>query len=474
MAKTIKEIEQEFNAASLETRNTFEKLKKWDTLPTDYIKKNQDKYDEIQAEYKAAQEKKNALSKELKQAKAEKEATIKGTASENVYTKALSNLAKAEVKINGYNGKEKYIEAYKIAEQAFNDVVAAGKKPRMDLPTPQIEIPAETQQNLKPDGSPAGEPTYSEFINTIADPKNVEQLKAVQEDLKKNFGYKGAADGKWSKAFQQKLQDVYTERGAFPKALQGTSFREYLVKPTVAGAGGTGGSGKPNQWGTISNPTQAKSVINNVAASVLGREATSKEIASITKKLVAAQKANPYRQDANGMTVGGVDAQQFVTDIFQAGEEYASKKQAKQDLVQQSIQETLNANGIPYKPGQLKIYADRVKNGEDIKAIEAEIRNVASLGQPDSIKKLMAAGTDLETIYAPYKRTMAASLGINPDTITLDDPTLRMAIGPDKEMSLYDYKKAIRQDNRWKYSEEANNEVTNMINQVKRDFGFMG
>jgi hypothetical protein len=69
---------------------------------------------------------------------------------------------------------------------------------------------------------------------------------------------------------------------------------------------------------------------------------------------------------------------------------------------------------------------------------------------------------------------MATSLGVTPDSITLDDPTLRMAIGPDKEMSLYDYKKAIRQDNRWKYSEEANNEVTNMINQVKRDFGFMG
>ena len=69
---------------------------------------------------------------------------------------------------------------------------------------------------------------------------------------------------------------------------------------------------------------------------------------------------------------------------------------------------------------------------------------------------------------------MASSLGINPETITLSDPTLRMAIGPDKEMSLYDYQKAIRKDNRWKYSQEANDEVRNMVNQVKRDFGFMG
>lgn len=251
-----------------------------------------------------------------------------------------------------------------------------------------------------------------------------------------------------------------------------TGFLTYRTK--LAGASGAGGAGKPNQWGTISNPTQAKSVINNVVTSLLGREATAKEISSITKKLVAAQKANPYRQDASGMTVGGVDAQQFITDIITAGDEFSSKKQAKEDLVQADIQDAFNANGIPYKPGQLKIYADRVKNGEDLKVIQAEIRDAASLGMPDAIKKLMAAGTDLETIYAPYKRTMAASLGISPETITLDDPTLRMAIGPDKEMSLYDYKKAIRQDNRWKFSQEANDEVTNMINQVKRDFGFMG
>ena len=146
----------------------------------------------------------------------------------------------------------------------------------------------------------------------------------------------------------------------------------------------------------------------------------------------------------------------------------------KQDLTTQGIEAVARANGLNLRPDELKTYSDRVKNGEDIKTIENQLRAVASLGQPDAIKKLMEAGTDLETIYAPYKRTLASSLGLNPESISLDDPTLRMAIGPDKEMSLYDYKKAIRQDSRWKYSEEANNEVSEMINQVKRDFGFMG
>ena len=248
------------------------------------------------------------------------------------------------------------------------------------------------------------------------------------------------------------------------------TYRTGIAK--ASGAGGTG-PGTPNQWGTISNPTQAKAAINDAVTSLLGREATDKEVASITKKLVAAQKANPYRQ-VNGMTVGGLDVGQFITDIVKVLPEYASKIQAKQDLVAQGIESTAIANGLKLRPEEIKAYADRVKKGEDIETIEKLIRSTASLGQPDAIKRLILEGTDLETIYSPYKRIMANSLGINANTITLDDPTLRMAIGPDKEMSLYDYQKAIRKDNRWKYSQEANDEVTNMVNQVKRDFGFMG
>jgi hypothetical protein len=260
--------------------------------------------------------------------------------------------------------------------------------------------------------------------------------------------------------------------GYVPVDLSGfLSYRTRLSK--AAGAGAGAGAGAPTQWGTISNATQAKAAINDVVTSLLGREATDKEVANITKKLTAAQKANPYKQ-VNGMTVGGLDVGQFITDIVKTLPEYTAKIQAKQDIVAQGIEATAKANGLKLRPEEIKSYADRVKKGEDIKTIENLIRSTASLGQPDAIKKLILEGTDLETIYSPYKRIMANSLGINANTITLDDPTLRMAIGPDKEMSLYDYQKAIRTDNRWKYSQEANDEVTNMINQVKRDFGFMG
>jgi hypothetical protein len=135
---------------------------------------------------------------------------------------------------------------------------------------------------------------------------------------------------------------------------------------------------------------------------------------------------------------------------------------------------TALANGVTLGDDSIASFEQRLKTGEDIDAIKNSIRDIASLGMPENVKKLIESGVDLATIYSPYRRAMASSLSLDPNAISLDDPTLRMAIGPDREMSLYDYQKAIRKDNRWKYSQEANDEVNAMVNQVKRDFGFMG
>ena len=142
------------------------------------------------------------------------------------------------------------------------------------------------------------------------------------------------------------------------------------------------------------------------------------------------------------------------------------------------LQRTATANGLDLN----KNFGDKVSgwvaaiaNGEEIDNIKQLIRDVAKLGQPDSIKKMIDNGTDLATIYSPYKRTMASVLEIqDSDSIDLDDPTLRMAITSEGEMNLYEYKKALRKDSRWQYTENARDEVSSSVLQVLRDFGFQG
>jgi flagellar biosynthesis/type III secretory pathway protein FliH len=142
------------------------------------------------------------------------------------------------------------------------------------------------------------------------------------------------------------------------------------------------------------------------------------------------------------------------------------------------LQKTATDNGLDLQQnfgGQISGWLTAIANGEDVKNIKQQIREVAKLGQPDSIKKLIDNGTDLKTIYAPYRNTMASILEIqDPNSIKLDDPTLRMAITPNGELNLYDYQKALRKDDRWQYTQQANSEVARATKQVLQDFGFMG
>ncbi len=41
--------------------------------------------------------------------------------------------------------------------------------------------------------------------------------------------------------------------------------------------------------------------------------------------------------------------------------------------------------------------------------------------------------------------------------------SLRSAIGPDKEMPIYDFEKLLRKDYRWQYTDNARRDVSNAI-----------
>jgi hypothetical protein len=110
----------------------------------------------------------------------------------------------------------------------------------------------------------------------------------------------------------------------------------------------------------------------------------------------------------------------------------------------------------------------------DINRVAQDARMLAAQGQPKYVRDLLGQGYDLEAIYAPYRRTMATELELDPNEIDLNDSTLRMAISDKGDMNLYDFKKALRQDNRWQYTGTAKEEVSNAALKVLQDFGFQG
>jgi hypothetical protein len=124
--------------------------------------------------------------------------------------------------------------------------------------------------------------------------------------------------------------------------------------------------------------------------------------------------------------------------------------------------------------GQVDGWLQRIQRGEDIEDFKRLIRAQAKLGLPEKVGALIDQGLDLSNIYAPYRTRMANLLELTPDSISLDDPLLRSAYAGDKEMSLYDFQRAVRKDPRWQYTDNAREETSNVALKILQDFGFQG
>jgi hypothetical protein len=246
---------------------------------------------------------------------------------------------------------------------------------------------------------------------------------------------------------------------------------EYYLKYKKTGGAG-GGAGTTTV--SISSPTEAAAYINSAFRSLLGRYATTEEIKELAPKLNAAEKKNPSRT-VNGVSTGGLNRDQFLLDIVTKRPEYIEKKKSAQSLTKQELATVARSNGLDIDKNftnQVDSWIKRVENGEDIDIFKNLIRQTAKVGLPDKVGKLLDEGVDLETVYSPYRNAMASTLEINPETINLNDSTLRSAIGPDKEMPIYEFERNLRKDSRWQYTNNAREEAYAAVNKILQDFGF--
>lgn len=495
MAKTLEQIQQEFNAITLTTQEAYDRLQNLGSSK-EFIRDNKAAYDAAQKAYKDAQVKKNALRKELEAAKGLVETKAKEKSASAVYQKTLQALKDAELGIEGYKGAEKYQDAYRKAEQAYNNAIATGVN-LLPLGSPRIEVPPLPVAGGKGDkgGTAATPENISAFIGTLADPANSAILKQVQQDLANNFGYKGPVDGKYSLPLQNAINSIATSRTSLPANLQGTDFRTFLADKAssallgMSATGAAGGSGGTSVANYIADATQAAATVTTVIQRVLNREPSAKEIKDLSAILIDAQKKNPYKT-TNGIRTGGINEEQLLTDVINSGTYAADKKLGKlstlgklatevktrkgeaQNLNAEALRATARANMLELSDVQVNNFLADLKAGQDIKTINSRIRNIAAMGMPDSIKQMVAEGTDLETIYQPYRTRMASILELNPESIDINDGTLRSAIGPDKEMPLYEFEKALRKDSRWQYTNNARDKISEISARIRRDFGF--
>jgi hypothetical protein len=146
----------------------------------------------------------------------------------------------------------------------------------------------------------------------------------------------------------------------------------------------------------------------------------------------------------------------------------------------QAIQDVARSNGFRVKdivPGgqtEQQVLQGIATGKIDPNRLAQDARKLAAQGQPQYVRDLLGQGYNLDQVFAPYRQTMANLLEINADEIDLNDSTLRSAISDKGDMNIYDFKKTLKADKRWQYTENAKQEVSDMTLKILRDFGFQG
>jgi hypothetical protein len=368
------------------------------------------------------------------------------------------------------------VKQYKSVSTAYTAALNEGNAILAKMPTTfakekaAIQTKAGLQTDEEKKVEAAATPSLTEFLKTAIG--NTEKTKQLQQALKDAGEYSGPIDGVFRADVLLPAAEKAEARLDQYAALGMPFTDRFEGYKRLQATGGAGGAGAV-PYTTISNPTQAKAYINNAYQGLLGRDATDAEVLSLTKKLNNAE-AKAKTKTVKGVTTGGINREQFLVDIIKARPEFVKRKDDKKALTAETILSTARANGLSLSQDQVSNYVSRIDNGEDPKVIQNQIRQIAGNGMPDSIKKMLAEGTDLDTIYAPYKGVMASILELNPESIPLNDPTLRTAIGADKEMPIYEFQRQLRKDARWQYTNNAREEVSNVALGVLRDFGFQG
>jgi hypothetical protein len=421
-----------------------------------------------------------------------KKPDLTSVAGEKIATDLANKVNEVKAKQKEYNALKKIFDAAKSESNIVSEIgsadeirkaAEAGFKPsqieeyRADI---KKQLDAKKLQEQVKDQAKVDDVNSQELQNELANAG-----KAIAKDLDKQgridlatqlnvvYGLNLPLNGYYSPA----LKEAYTQMLAdkFQRSLdegRTISIGEFLEIGTKEGTYKKTGAGNVPTV-VVSDPTEAAAYVRSVFKSVLQRDPTADEIAKFSNVLNKAEKKSP-RKTVNGVTTGGLGSPiEFLTQEIQKLPEFETKKKDKDVLTSQSLQSIAKANGVYLSDAQLSSYANDVRNGTDINVIKNNIRQSAGLGMPDNIKKMLADGSDLETIYAPYKTTMASLLELDPKSIDINDRTLRTAIG-DKELPIYEFRKILKKDPRWQYTNNARAEVSDKVLRVLQDFGFQG
>jgi hypothetical protein len=183
-------------------------------------------------------------------------------------------------------------------------------------------------------------------------------------------------------------------------------------------------------------------------------------------------------------TTGGLNPNQFMLNLLRQD----APKIIKSDRAA-GLSDTASANllkitdlaakyGISVPDQHLLDLSDSVTKGKvQMADAESYVRGVAATAFPAYADQILNKGLTLQDIASPYIGSMAKILEIDPNSISLNDNTIKNALsakdvkGQPTTTPIYDFEKQLRNDPRWLKTTNAKQSISALGLQFAQDMG---
>lgn len=284
-------------------------------------------------------------------------------------------------------------------------------------------------------------------------------------------------------------------------ALKGITLETFLASVPGKESFAVQKKKKPIQQYYLTTFDAAAAELNDELTKVLGVNATPEEQKAYYKELLAEQKKAPMvTKSADGLvtqTAGfsaaqkeallnkfvAARAQKALGSVVKAGGSAVDVTKPEQFTGEfaksiNAIRAYSNAFGVPMSDYDVKKAAiTSITSPGGLEAQAEKIKSVAK-GIYSGLAQFIDQGLTPQELLRPYIAKKAQILEIPEESITLNSTEGQQVVSKvvtDKGLlPIYNYERELRQDPRWRFTKNANDEAATWVNTIMRSFGIAG
>jgi hypothetical protein len=174
---------------------------------------------------------------------------------------------------------------------------------------------------------------------------------------------------------------------------------------------------------------------------------------------------------------GNIDATTVKSRIASTGNINFATGEAAKTI--DSLKATAASYGVSYDASWYTQSAKDILIGKvDNDTVAQQLKELAKSRYP-SLAKQIDAGYTVKQVASPYLQSMANILEINPNDITMEDPTIKQAFtslnadGQPSTKALWQFEQDLKQDPRWRFTKNAQTDLMGTARKVLQDFGLV-